>query len=75
VHRTWVTSSPDGERSEVGEEILLADFELLAAGPRLVRPAAGVDQNDVAPGLEHEGMEAHDDHVSTTRSRSNLHLD
>jgi hypothetical protein len=49
---------PDAQRGQAGEEILLADFKLLAAGSRVVRPAAGVDQNDVAPGLEHEGMEA-----------------
>jgi hypothetical protein len=52
---------PHAQRGEAGEEILLAFVELRAAGPRLVGAAAGIDQDGVATGLEHEGMEAHDD--------------
>ena len=62
VHMTCVTVlGLDAEAGEPGEEILLALVELLAAGPRLVGAAAGVDQDRVPPGLEHEGVEAHDD--------------
>jgi hypothetical protein len=49
----------DAEPRKAGQEVALALVELFASRPRLV--TAGVDQDGVAAGLHHEGMEAHDD--------------